>query len=66
MIKSMRSRALAAWVSLLMSNIAAAAGDSGTGSVGEMQLSASQFGMVLGGAVALGVAIWLVSKLLNR
>ena len=65
MIKSTMTR-FAAWLSLVVSNFALAAGDSGTATVAEMEVSASQFGMLLGGAITLGVVIWLVIRTLNR
>ena len=65
MIKSTITR-LAAWLSLAVSNLALAAGDSGTGAVAEMEVSASQFGMLVGGAITLGVVIWLVVRVMNR
>ena len=58
--------ALSVWLSLTAGNLVLAAGDSSTGAVAEIELSGGQFGMLLGGAAALGVAIWLVVRLLNR
>ena len=43
-----------------------AAGPSGTDSVAELALSGNQLLMLFGGATLLGVAIWLVIRLLNR
>jgi hypothetical protein len=48
------------------SSVALAAGDSGTSSVGEMQVSGGQFFMMVGGLLGLGVVIWLVIKVANR
>jgi hypothetical protein len=46
--------------------VLAAGGDSGTGAVGEMEVSGSQLLMIFGGVIAVGVAIWLVIKLMNK
>ena len=43
-----------------------AAGPSGTDSVSELTLTGNQLLLLLGGASLLGVAIWLVIRLLNR
>ncbi|MDQ8024075.1 MAG: hypothetical protein REI94_19710 [Moraxellaceae bacterium] len=44
----------------------AAGGDTGTGGVAEMEMSGGQFMLLLGGAVAVGVVLWLVIKLINK
>ena len=57
---------LATALSVMATRLAAAAGDSGTGAVAEMEISVGQFGILAGGAVALGVITWLVVRILNR
>jgi hypothetical protein len=47
-------------------NVALAAGDSGTSSVGEMNVTGAQFAMMVGGLVGLGVVVWLVSKIVSK
>jgi hypothetical protein len=37
--------------------------ETGTGAVAEMNVSGKQLGMMVGGAVALGLIVWGVSKL---
>ncbi|WP_374515439.1 hypothetical protein [Niveibacterium sp.] len=44
----------------------ASGGDSGTGAVGEMEITGSQLMLVLGGVVLVGIALWLVIKLMNK
>ncbi len=44
----------------------ASGGDSGTGAVGEMEISGGQLMLVLGGVVLVGLALWLVIKLMNK
>jgi hypothetical protein len=51
---------------LSASNAALAAGDSGTSSVGEMQVTGSQLAMMVGALVGLGVVVWLLAKRLFR
>lgn len=41
----------------------AATGDTGTG---DISLTGAQLGMLFGGAIVLGIVIWLVIKFLNR
>jgi hypothetical protein len=60
------ARRVGALVTLTGATVAQAAGDSGTSSVGEMQVSGGQFMMLLGGLVGLGVVVWLVVKAMNR
>ena len=43
-----------------------ASGPSGTDSVAELSLSGNQLLMLFGGATILGVAIWLVIRMLNK
>jgi hypothetical protein len=43
-----------------------AAGPSGTDSVAELALTGNQLLMLFGGAALLGVAIWLVIRMLNK
>ena len=55
--------AAAAWSTA--TSVALASEDSGTSAVGEMQVSGSQFAMILGAVVALGLVIWVVAKKLG-
>lgn len=48
------------------SQLALASGDSGTGAVGEMNLSGGQFFLLVGGVVAVGIVLWLVSKFISK
>lgn len=57
---------LLAAVTLSAATAALAAGDSGTSSAGEMELSGAQFGMLVGGLVVLGVVVWLVAKVVSK
>jgi hypothetical protein len=59
-------QAAVAAATLSAATAALAAGDSGTSSAGEMQLTGAQFGMLVGGLVALGVVVWLVAKVVSR
>jgi hypothetical protein len=59
-------QAAVAAVTLSAASTVLAAGDSGTSSVGEMQLSGAQFGMLVGGLVGLGVVIWIVVKVASK
>ena len=43
-----------------------AAGPSGTDSVGELSLTGNQLLMLFGGATLLGLAIWVVIRLLSK
>ena len=61
-MKKMTARTALAAVALVAADAARAAGDSGTGSVGQMEVSGSEFAMLVGGLVGLGVVIWLVVK----
>jgi hypothetical protein len=45
---------------------ARAAGDSGTSSMGDMNITGAQLGMMVGGLVGLGVVFWLLAKVLSR
>jgi len=51
---------------LCAAGTALAAGDSGTSSVGEMQVSGAQFFMMVGGLIGLGVVVWIVSKFVGK
>jgi hypothetical protein len=66
MTKSSAVRSLAAVAASATATLAQAAGDSGTGSMGEMQLSGVHFAMMVGGLVALGVVVWLVAKFAGK
>ena len=59
-------RAALAAAALTAGDVALAAGDSGTGSMGEMQLTGTHFLMMLGGLAALGVVIYFVAKLTSK
>jgi hypothetical protein len=50
----------------MLATAAYAVGESGTGSVSEMQVSGSTLAMLFGGIAVLGVVIWGVIKVLNR
>lgn len=63
---SSMARHIAATAGLSLASMAAAAGDSGTESMGEMTVTGAQFMMMLGGFVGLGVVVWLVVKAMNR
>jgi Zn-dependent protease with chaperone function len=51
---------------LSVANVALASGDSGTGSVTEMEVGAGTFFALLGAVVGMMVLVWLVLKLFNR
>ena len=59
-------QAAAAAAVLSAANAALAAGDSGTSSAGEIQLSGAEFGMLVGGLVGLGVVVWIVAKVVSK
>jgi hypothetical protein len=59
-------RRIAAGGALSLASVARAGGDSGTEAMGEMTVTGSQFLMMLGGLVGLGVVVWLVVKAMNR
>ena len=60
------ARSTVAAVVLSVANVALAAGDSGTGSVTEMEAGPGVFFALLGAIVAMAVLVWLVLKLFNR
>jgi hypothetical protein len=60
------ARSAVAAALLSVSGAALAAGDSGTSSVGEMQVSGGQFLMMVGGLVGLGLAVWVLTKFLAK
>jgi hypothetical protein len=64
MQKLMKSGAAAALATV--ARAAQAAGDSGTSSVGEMQVTGAQLAMMVGALVGLGVVVWLLAKRLFR
>jgi hypothetical protein len=64
MQKVMKSGAAA--VLATVAQVAQAAGDSGTSSVGEMQVTGSQLAMMVGALVGLGLVVWLLAKRLFR
>jgi hypothetical protein len=64
MHKVIRSGAAAALVAA--AQVARAAGDSGTSSVGEMQVTGAQLAMMVGGLAGLAVVVWLMAKVLFR
>jgi hypothetical protein len=45
---------------------ARASGDSGTGSMGEMQVSGTHLAIMVAALVGLGVVVWLMAKVMNR
>jgi hypothetical protein len=51
---------------LTSASTALASGDTGTGAVGEMTITGSQFGMMIGALVGLGVIVWLVAKVATK
>lgn len=57
---------LSAAALLVAASDALAAGDSGTSSVNEMNLTGGQFMMMIGALVGLGVVIWLVVKVASK
>ena len=59
-------RPLAAAMTALVATAAHAAGDSGTGSMGEMQLTGTHFMMIVGAMVVLGIVIYFVAKVAGR
>ena len=60
------ARSAAAVAVLSVARLALAAGDSGTSSVGEMQVTGGQFFMMVGGLVGVGVVVWVVSKFVGK
>lgn len=51
----------------LATGMALAAGpDSGTSTVGEMDITGGQFLMMLGGVAVVGVLVWIVIKVINK
>lgn len=60
------AKTLAASAAALTASLALAGGDSGTQSMGEMNLTGAQFGMMIGAVVVLGIVIWLVVKMMNK
>jgi hypothetical protein len=49
-----------------LATVALASGDSGTGSVGEMQVTGGMIGMIVGGLVVMGVVIYVLVKFLSK
>ena len=66
MAKSNTARCVAATTLATLATVAYASGDSGTGSVGEMQVTGSMLGMIVGGVAVMGVVIWILVKFLSR
>jgi hypothetical protein len=60
------ARAVAALTGTAFATLARASGDTGTGAVSEMQITGGQFGMMVGGLVVLGLAIWVVAKFTSK
>jgi hypothetical protein len=60
------ARSTVAAVVLSVANVAMASGDSGTGSVTEMEVGAGTFFALLGAVVGMIVLVGLVLKFLNR
>lgn len=65
-MKRLLSNAGIATAALMTSSVALASGDSGTGSVTEMEAGPGTFFALLGAVVGMGVLVWLVLKFLNR
>ena len=60
-------RLLSATYLALTTGLALAAGpDSGTSTVGELEITGGQFLMLLGGVAAVGVLVWIVIKVINK
>lgn len=66
MNKLTAARATLAGALLSAASVAQAGGDSGTSSMGEMQLSGTHFLLMVGGLAGMGVVVWLLAKLVNR
>jgi hypothetical protein len=66
MTTSRVARSAAATALAITATLARAGGDSGTGSMGEMQLSGGHFLMILGGMAGLGVVVWAVAKFAGK
>jgi hypothetical protein len=60
------ARSTVAAVALSVANVAMASGDSGTGSVTEMEVGAGTFFALLGAVVGMIVLVGLVLKFINR
>jgi hypothetical protein len=60
------ARSTVAAVVLSVANVALASGDSGTGSVTEMEVGAGTFFALLGAVVGMMVLVFLVLKFFNR
>ncbi len=65
-MNSLPARAALAAAVLTTASAARAAGDSGTSSMGEMQISGTTFLLMLGGLVAVGVVVWLLARVVSR
>ena len=60
-------RLLSATSLALTTGLALAAGpDSGTSTVGDLEITGGQFLMLLGGVAAAGVLVWIVIKVINK
>ena len=60
------ARSTVAAVVLSVAQVALASGDSGTGSVTEMEAGPGTFFALFGAIVAMAVLVWLVLKFFNR
>ncbi|HSD20178.1 MAG TPA: hypothetical protein VLC54_09075 [Anaeromyxobacter sp.] len=60
------ARAAVAAAVLSAASAAHAGGDSGTSSMGEMQLTGTHFLFMVGGLAGMGVVVWLLAKVVNR
>lgn len=58
--------AVAAAMTVPLARLAVAAGDSGTGSMGEMTVGPGMILMFLGALVVLGLVLWLLTKFLSK
>ena len=66
MTKSNMTRSAAAVAVATLATAALASGDSGTSSVGEMQVTGSMLAMIVGGVAVMGVVIYFLVKFLSR
>jgi flagellar biogenesis protein FliO len=66
MRKTLAVRAALATTLAGLSGAAQAAGDSGTGSMGEMNVSAGMLLAMVGALVVMGLVIWGIIKVMNK
>jgi hypothetical protein len=63
-MKKLQTAAALAFVTA--ANVAQASGDSGTSSVGDMNVTGAQLGMIIGGVAVMGVVIYFLIKFVSR